>query len=978
MRTLFKILLAAALLSPLAIFADPTSPSGTVIRQVQDEGTGLARREKLNFTGAGVTCVDNAGNLRTDCTITSGGGGGASSLEVFNNFDGTRSSPTASIGLSDAFRGTVSGSTYTFRINFSSVVSRSEIANLSGYRLEPATVTPRFDLSAQVGRILISTSNVNALQGPMIFVSTVTGGQQFAILVSSQNINDIQTTAGIFLTPGSTAQVDLSMGGSSSLTVSSQATTINSRRQLRLGDSDNSNYAGFVAPTVLSTNLIWRLPLADSSGCLSSDGSGNLSITACGSGGSSPLEVFNNFDGTRSSPTASIGLSNAFRGTVSGSTYTFGVNFSSVASVSSLSSYATLAGTQTFTGQNTFLNQVTISTTIAGVQRIQWADGTVQVSSPAAGGGGGGTPGGSDTQLQYNNAGSFGGIATATFSAITNTLTIGATTIFTNVSTTTWQNVSSMTFNSGSALVMASGSNLQVPSGQILTNTSSVTVQGVITAGSNITLTPTAGILTISSSGGGAGDNLGNHIATMTLTANFGIISSTVVLTSPSATAKPLIVKGAAAQSGNLTEWQNSAGTALAYVDSAGVVNTNKSAALSGQNYQMGGNGAGQWWIDTSGNLFSSGNYLYSIGNTSQYTDKIYAGRYFAVPNNTAYVPMTIQGMASQAGNLTEWKNSAGVIVGTVTPLGGVSFSSGTFTNLVLPSLTSQNCIGTDSSGKAQAGSCSGGSGSSIYAATSTASFPFGFSSSTGVFTSTLTVVSSATVQGPMRIGGALTVNSSVAATTLSASSFITGEQLIAQGYSNGGSMVSIIDQANTSLVGPVYSGIGLKYQPADIGFPIVANGYFSVKTSTTSGGNSPRSFLVMGAGEIGNSGTTDYFMINISTSGTGQGDVAIAGHISIATNTATNPQVSACGTSPSIVGHDTAGKVTIGTGSVATSCTVTFGRPFTNPPACILNGSSSVFTTPALTTTTTGFVATVTSPFTASAVYNYICVGWE
>jgi hypothetical protein len=37
---------------------------------IQDEGTGLTRRQTLNFTGAGVTCADNAGSTRTDCTVS--------------------------------------------------------------------------------------------------------------------------------------------------------------------------------------------------------------------------------------------------------------------------------------------------------------------------------------------------------------------------------------------------------------------------------------------------------------------------------------------------------------------------------------------------------------------------------------------------------------------------------------------------------------------------------------------------------------------------------------------------------------------------------------------------------------------------------------------------------------------------------------------------------------------------------------------
>jgi trimeric autotransporter adhesin len=48
--------------------------------------------------------------------------------------------------------------------------------------------------------------------------------------------------------------------------------------ELRLGDSDNSNYVGFVAPSALGTNLIWELPAADGSSgqVLATDGSGAL------------------------------------------------------------------------------------------------------------------------------------------------------------------------------------------------------------------------------------------------------------------------------------------------------------------------------------------------------------------------------------------------------------------------------------------------------------------------------------------------------------------------------------------------------------------------------------------------------------------------------------------------------------------------------------------------------------------------------
>ncbi len=44
---------------------------------IQDETTPLTQRTKVNFTGTGVTCVDNAGSTRTDCTISGGGSASA-------------------------------------------------------------------------------------------------------------------------------------------------------------------------------------------------------------------------------------------------------------------------------------------------------------------------------------------------------------------------------------------------------------------------------------------------------------------------------------------------------------------------------------------------------------------------------------------------------------------------------------------------------------------------------------------------------------------------------------------------------------------------------------------------------------------------------------------------------------------------------------------------------------------------------------
>jgi hypothetical protein len=43
--------------------------------EVLEEGAGLTKRAKLNFIGSTVTCADNAGSTRTDCTITGAASG---------------------------------------------------------------------------------------------------------------------------------------------------------------------------------------------------------------------------------------------------------------------------------------------------------------------------------------------------------------------------------------------------------------------------------------------------------------------------------------------------------------------------------------------------------------------------------------------------------------------------------------------------------------------------------------------------------------------------------------------------------------------------------------------------------------------------------------------------------------------------------------------------------------------------------------
>ena len=101
---------------------------------------------------------------------------------------------------------------------------------------------------------------------------------------------------------------------------------------------------------------------------------------------------------------------------------------------------------------------------------------------------------------------------------------------------------------------------------------------------------------------------------------------------------------------------------------------------------------------------------------------------------------------------------------------------------------------------------------------------------------------------------------------------------------------------------------------------------------------------------------------------------------VTIGTHTAfsgTAPSASSCGTTPSVVGFDNAGRITVGTGGVATSCTLTFGYPWQNTPACVANHEGAVLVVRAVATTTTLTIDAAT-PLTASGILSYICFGRE
>jgi len=103
-----------------------------------------------------------------------------------------------------------------------------------------------------------------------------------------------------------------------------------------------------------------------------------------------------------------------------------------------------------------------------------------------------------------------------------------------------------------------------------------------------------------------------------------------------------------------------------------------------------------------------------------------------------------------------------------------------------------------------------------------------------------------------------------------------------------------------------------------------------------------------------------------------------------------TRPTVSSCGTSPTIVGGDGMGRVTVGTG-IASACLITFAQSWGNAPFCIVTpgggtgGAYKPYITLSATTsattlnvmgisTTTGAIGT--PPRINQTVFHYYCQG--
>ena len=132
--------------------------------------------------------------------------------------------------------------------------------------------------------------------------------------------------------------------------------------------------------------------------------------------------------------------------------------------------------------------------------------------------------------------------------------------------------------------------------------------------------------------------NGGNITDSAGTTPYFGFGSNQIAIYARNASYKPLIIQGAASQTANLQEWQDSSGGALALINSSGAIVTGGTVRAT-----VGGIFGGTTKLSTSLTVYTS-----SASNIGQ----------------------IIQGSASQTANLQEWQNSAGTVVANIYPNG--------------------------------------------------------------------------------------------------------------------------------------------------------------------------------------------------------------------------------------------------------------------------------------------------------------------
>lgn len=168
---------------------------------IQEEGSDLTQRTKVNFIGSAVTCVDNVGATRTDCTISSGGAGALTLVEshtftanatsfTFSGLDGDTDGQYLLIGRLIANGGTntlnLEPNALASNLLFSRNFNGGQNTDLTDWRLCDAcsaSTTIHFALTVYGSKSINSVASVRNVNGSITQVIGGGSGSNFILNV---------------------------------------------------------------------------------------------------------------------------------------------------------------------------------------------------------------------------------------------------------------------------------------------------------------------------------------------------------------------------------------------------------------------------------------------------------------------------------------------------------------------------------------------------------------------------------------------------------------------------------------------------------------------------------------------------------------------------------------------------------------------------------------------------------------------------
>ena len=323
---------------------------------------------------------------------------------------------------------------------------------------------------------------------------------------------------------------------------------------------------------------------------------------------------------------------------------------------------------------NAAITDVSISGGVNGYVLQTDGAGNLSWTAQTGGGGGNGTPGGANTDIQFNNAGTFGGASGFTFNNVTNLMTVGNANITSNLTATNANITTLLKATTANVVTLNASSSIAAVniSGRLTTNSQpNITSVGTLTSLNVDGLTNLGPVGNVSISGGTLGYVLS--------TDGFGGLSWIQASGTPGGTNQQLQFNNSGSFAGVPTAtWD---GSLLSLGD---VTQVSIGGGTSGYFLQTDGGGGLSWAAANSGGGIPGGtntqvqyNNAGNFGGSTGFTFNS-ATAMLTAPNITVTGSTTTNGSANVTGNtrtsnLTVTQKTNLGAVGNVTITGGVS-----------------------------------------------------------------------------------------------------------------------------------------------------------------------------------------------------------------------------------------------------------------------------------------------------------------